>query len=130
MCSFNSYYLLSILFSSLWAFRSKILTSKNALCPRHRKPLALISDCTSNDEFLPINCSSSVRGCNIVSTLTSFVSSCNISAILSRNSLYLKVTNPPFCTITHARLCNILNNDSDLQVVLVEVVLYCRYTPS
>ena len=43
-----------------------------------------------------VSSSSPVRGCNSNSILTSFVTSSNISPILSRNSLRLKVTNPPF----------------------------------
>ena len=66
------------------------LPSKNALCPWHEIPPALISACASTDRFSSMDYSSPVTGCNIGSILTSFVTFCDILPILSRNSLCLK----------------------------------------
>ena len=56
------------------------------------------------DTFPPIDCFSPVRGCNFWPYSNIVCTSCNILPILSCNSLCLEVTNPPFCTITHAML--------------------------
>ena len=64
--------------------------------PRHQNSLALIPALASIDKFPPIDFSSSVRGRSNCSNLTSFVTSCNMSRILSRNSLCHKFTNPPY----------------------------------
>ena len=98
-----------VLLSWRCAFGLKNLTWKNALCPWHQISLALISARSSTDKFPPIDCSSPVQGCNIGFVITSFVTSCNISPVLSRNSLCLKVTNP-FGKIAHTGLCKFLND--------------------
>ena len=73
--------------------------SKNALCPLIQNPLTLMSDLVSSDWFLLI--SSPDNGCKAGSTLTSLVNYSSMSAMLSLNSLDLRVRNPLFlrCTL-------------------------------
>ena len=92
-----------------------------------KNSLVLISARASIDVFPPTNRSSPVRGCQIGSILSSFVTSCiNISPIFSRNLLCLKSQILLFCTITHAGLFKLLNNHSDLEVVSVEAHIVDR----
>ena len=113
------YYIITIIIN----FGSKMLL------PLHQNPLALISGRASTHTFSPTDYSSPARG--VISALFShrlwlpvtFQRYCHVIRYAWESQALL------FCTIAHAGLYKLLNNHSDLEVVLVEVHIVDRLHP-
>ena len=112
-----------------YAFQSE---STLYICLNVKSLLALISGRTSINTFPLINKSYPVNDYDVGSILISFVASCNILPIFSRNSFGLSRKISFFYKISHAELKNHLNIHGDLEVAvtIVEFIFESRFNLS